>query len=263
MKTNTKTNNKKKTAWLFAAFCLAGVIIGVLVGTFAFQTEGFDLTIVKEIIRNLIIYVAPVLLILVFAFVLIYSLTGYFKSKRAISTWDGEDEDYIEKIEAKLDVIISILTIGLILVYSIFAVSFYGTFNLTTHEEYLRLFPLNAATYIVFIATIFYNTFIQRACVELVKKINPEKKGDTLSVNFSKEWEQSMDEAQKLMLYEAGYRTYRVMSIVMVIVWLICTMGILFGMGLMPSLVVSALWLTSTVTYSIYGYKIEHKGKKR
>ena len=263
MKTNTKTNSKKKTAWLFAAFCLAGVIIGVLVGIFAFHAEGFDFTAMKEIIRNLIIYVAPVLLILVFAFVFIYSLTGYIKSKKAIAAWDGEDEDYIEKVEAKLDVIISILTIGLILVYSIFAVCFYGSFRLATDEEYFRLVPLNAATYILFIVTIFYNTFIQRACVELVKKINPEKKGDTLSVNFSKEWEQSMDEAQQLMLYEAGYRTYKVMNMVLLIVWLICTMGILFGMGLLPSLIVSALWLTSTITYSIYGYKIEHKSKKR
>lgn len=262
MKTN-KTTNSKKTGWIFAALCIIGAIIGVFIGIAASHTEGMDLSAVKEIIRNLIIYVAPGVLILVFAFVFIFSLTGYVKSKKAISAWDGEDEDYIEKVEAKLDVIISMLTVGLILVYSIFAVCFYGSFRLATAEEYFSMVPLNLAAYIIFIATIFCNAFIQRACVNLIKKINPEKKGDTLSVNFSKEWEQSMDEAQKLMLFEAGYRTYKVMNIALLVTWMVCTLGILFGMGLLPSLIVSALWLVSTVTYSIYGYKIEHKSKKR
>lgn len=72
-----------------------------------------------------------------------------------------------------------------------------------------------------------------------------------------------MDEAQKLMLYETGYRTYKVMNIVLMLAWMICTLGIMFGMGLLPSLIVSALWLTSTITYSVYGYKIEYKNKKR
>lgn len=264
---NNQHNSKKKnknTIWPFVAFCALGGCAGFFIGIFAGFTEGFDFTALKEIAKNVIIYAAPVLLLLVFAFVFIYSLTGYIKSKKAIAIWDNEDEEYIEKIETKLGIIISMLTIGLVLVYSLFAICFYGSFGLTvTPEQFFRVLPLNAAAFIALIATMFYNTFIQRACVELIKKINPEKKGDTLSINFQKEWEQSMDEAQKLMLFEAGYRTYKVMNYVLMGAWLICTLGIMFGMGLMPSLVTSALWLTSTITYSVYSYKVEHKSKKR
>lgn len=263
---NIKTNNKKKTlttVLVFAALCILGGCLGVFIGYFSGQYESFDLTAIKEIIKNILIYVTPVALLCTFTFVLIYSIFGHNKAKKAILNWDGEDEEYIEKIEAKLGVIISMLTIGLILIYALFAVYFYALFNLMNPEQFFNTLPLMALVFMAFFATIFYNTFMQRACVELVKKINPEKKGDTLSVNFQKEWEQSMDEAQKLMLYETGYRTYKVMNYALMIAWLICTLGIMFGMGLMPTLVVSALWLTSTITYSVYGYKIEHKNKKR
>lgn len=265
MKTN-KTNDKTKaliTILIFVGFCLLGGCVGLFIGTLAGNTAGFDLLPLKAFVKNAFIYAAPVILIIVFAIVFIYSLTGYFKSKKAIAQWDGENEEYIDKVETKLGIIISILTIGLVLVYCLFSVCAYAQFFLMTDEQFFNIFPLTALVYFTFFTTIFYNTFMQRACVQLVKKINPEKKGDTLSVNFQKEWEQSMDEAQKLMLYEAGYRTFKVMNYVLTIAWLICTLGIMFGMGLMPSLIVSFLWLTSTITYSVYGYKIEHKNKKR
>jgi len=265
MKTN-KTNDKKKaliTILIFVGFCLLGGCVGLFIGTLAGNTAGFDLLPLKALVKNAFIYAAPVILIIVFAFVFIYSLTGYFKSKKAIAHWDGEDEEYIEKVEARLGIIISILTNGLVIVYCLFSICAYAQFFLMTDEQFFSIFPLTALVYLAFFASIFSSTFIQRACVGLVKKINPEKKGDTLSVNFQKEWEQSMDEAQKLMLYETGYRTYKVMNIALMLAWLICTLGIMFGMGLMPSLVVSALWLTTTITYSVYGYKIEHKNKKR
>lgn len=265
MKTNNKNDKKKtlKTVLFFVALCIIGGCVGFCIGVLSGQVDIFDFTSLKEPIKNAIIYITPVVLIIIFGFVFIYSLTGYFKSKKAIAQWDGENEEYIDKVETKLGIIISILTIGLVLVYCLFSVCAYAQFFLMTDEQFFNIFPLTALVYFTFFTTIFYNTFMQRACVQLVKKINPEKKGDTLSVNFQKEWEQSMDEAQRLMLYETGYRTYKIMNYVLTIAWLICTLGIMFGMGLMPSLVVSFLWLTSTITYSVYGYKIEHKNKKR
>lgn len=262
-KNNQNNSKKKNTIWPFVAFCALGGCVGLFIGILAGFTEGFNFTALKEIAKNVIIYAAPVLLLLVFVFVFIYSLTGYIKSKKAIAIWDNEDEEYIEKVEAKLGIIISMLTIALVMVYSLFGINMYAQFNLVSGDVFMSMLPLSIATLIAMIATIFYNTFIQRACVELIKKINPEKKGDTLSINFQKEWEQSMDEAQKLMLFEAGYRTYKVMNYVLMVAWMICTLGIMFGMGLMPSLVTSALWLTSTITYSVYSYKVEHKSKKR
>ncbi len=261
---NTNDKNKtQKTILIFVAICILGGFVGLIIGYFSGKADSFDLTAIKGIVKSMLIYVTPVVLLVAFLFDLLYSLLGYNKSKKAISNWDGEDEEYIEKVEARLGVIISILTIGIILIYCLYAVYFYAMFHLMSAEQFFSMLPLTIATFVAFFATIFYNTFMQRACVELVKKINPEKKGDTLSVNFQKDWEKSMDEAQKLMLYETGYRTYKVMNYAFMVFWLICTLGIMFGMGLMPSLVVSVLWLTSTITYSVYGYKIEHKNKKR
>ena len=266
MKTNNKTNSKKitlKAVILLIVLFIIGGAFGWFMGYMSTEVENFDLTAKKDFVKSALIYATPIILIFVFAFTVIFTLINYSKSRKATAGWDGEDEEYIEKVESKLDINISVLTIGLVLVYSLFGVNMYAQFNLASGDIFMNMLPLSIATLFAMIATIFYNTFMQRACVQLIKEINPEKKGEALSFNFQKEWEQSMDEAQRLMLYETGYRTYKIMNYVLTIAWMICTLGIMFGMGLMPSLVVSALWLTSTITYSGYGYKIEHKNKKR
>ena len=265
MKTNQKDSKKKTTkAVIFLiVFCIIGGIFGGFVGFMAGEIENFNLTAVKDVIKNILIYATPVALIAVFAIVTLYSLISYIKARKATSLWDGEDEDYIDNVESKLGITISVLTIGMIMIYTLFGVNIYAQFNLASKEVFLTLLPLLCISFVIMIETIVYNTVMQRACVQLIKKINPEKKGEALAINFQKEWEESMDEAQKLMLFETGFRTYKVMNYVILVTWLFTALGIMFGMGLMPMLIVSALWLIMTVTYTVYGYKIEHKNKKR
>lgn len=266
MKTNHNNNSKKKTVKaviILIALCLVGGVFGFFVGSMSGEIDNLDLTALKSFVKAALIYATPVALIAVFAFVTIFSLVSYIKARKATSEWDGEDEEFIEKVEEQLGINISVLSIGLIMVYSLFGINAYAQFHLASDDVFLSMWPLSVATFMAMIATIVYNTIIQRACVQLVKKINPEKKGEALALNFQKEWENSLDEAQKLMAFEAGYRTYKVMNYAILIAWLICTLGIMYGMGLMPLLIVSALWLTMTVTYTVYGYKIEHKNKKR
>lgn len=266
MKTNHNNNSKKKTVKaviILIALCLVGGVFGFFVGSMSGEIDNLDLTALKSFVKAALIYATPVALIAVFAFVTIFSLVSYIKARKATSEWDGEDEEFIEKVEEQLGINISVLSIGLIMVYSLFGINAYAQFHLASDDVFLSMWPLSVATFMAMIATIVYNTIIQRACVQLIKKINPEKKGEALALNFQKEWENSLDEAQKLMAFEAGYRTYKVMNYAILIAWLICTLGIMYGMGLMPLLIVSALWLTMTVTYTVYGYKIEHKNKKR
>lgn len=266
MKTNHNNNSKKKTVKaviILIALCLVGGVFGFFVGSMSGEIDNLDLTALKSFVKAALIYATPVALIAVFAFVTIFSLVSYIKARKATSEWDGEDEEFIEKVEDQLGINISVLSIGLIMVYSLFGINAYAQFHLASDDVFLSMWPLSVATLMAMIATIVYNTIIQRACVQLVKKINPEKKGEVLAVNFQKEWEESMDEAQKLMLFETGFRTYKVMNYVILAAWLFTTLGIMFGMGLMPMLIVSALWLTMTITYAVYGHKIEHKNKKR
>lgn len=265
MKTNKKSNYKKtlKAVIVLIVLFVLGGAFGWFMGYMSTETESFDLTAIKDVVKNILIYATPVAMIAVFVFVTIFSLISYIKTRKATANWDGENEEYIEKVETKLGIIISMLTIGLVMVYSLFGINAYAQFYLASGEIFMSMLPLSIATLLTMIATMVYNTIIQRACVQLIKKINPEKKGEALAVNFQKEWEQSLDEAQKLMLYETGFRTYKVMSHVIIFVWMITVLGMMFGTGFMPMLIVSALWLTMTITYMVYGYKIEHKNKKR
>ena len=69
-------------------------------------------------------------------------MINYSKSHKATAGWDGEDEEYIEKVESKLDINVSVLTIGLVLVYSLFGVNMYAQFNLASGDIFMNM--LNA-----------------------------------------------------------------------------------------------------------------------
>ncbi len=266
MKTNKNTNDNKKTlkaVIVLIVLCALGGVLGWFMGYMSTETENFDLTAIKDVLKNIIIYATPVAMIAVFVFVTIFSLISYIKARKATASWDGENEEYIERIETKLGIIMSMLSIGIIMVYSLFGINAYAQFYLVSGDVFMRMLPLSIATLMSMVTTIIYYAVIQRACVQLIKKINPEKKGEALAVNFHKEWESSLDEAQKLMTYETGYRTYKVMSRAILLAWVVSIFAMLFGMGLMPILIVSALWLTMAIAYMINGYKIEHKNKKR
>lgn len=266
MKNNNKTNDNKKTlkaVIVLIVLCVLGGSLGWLLGYMSSEAQSFDLYAIKNFIKDILLYATPVAMIAVFIFVTVFSLISYIKASKSTANWDGEDEEYIEKVETKLGIIMSMLSIGIILVYSLFGINAYAQFYLASGDLFMSMLPLSIATLLTMVATMVYNTIIQRACVQLIKKINPEKKGEALAVNFHKEWESSLDEAQKLMLFETGYRTYKVMSRAILLAWVVSIFAMLFGMGLMPILIVSALWLTMAIANMVNGYKIEHKNNKR
>lgn len=262
----TKEINKKK--FIKALFILIGIsvvalAVGFGIGIMSGVIEDFDFSTLKEFAKSILIYVTPAVLFAVTVFVTVFTLVTYSKSKKAFNHWDGEDEESIENTERLIDIAVAVLTVGFIVYLILLGVWSYTVNSLMDKETFLAMFPVTLAVYIVFIGDMIFSIAMQRACVQLVTKINPEKRGEVLALNFQKEWEQSLDEAQKLMTFEAGYRTFKLMNYIFIIAWIICVMGTYFGLGLAPVIFVSLLWLAMTITYVVYGYKIEHKSKNK
>lgn len=264
MKTN-KSNKKKiiKTLVIAAAVMIASFFVGFGIGMASGAFGGFDFSALKEFAKSALIYATPAVLFAVTAFVTIFTLVTYGKSKKAFTAWDGEDEESIENTERLIDIAVAVLTVGFIVVLMLLGMWSYTVNSLMDKETFLAMFPVILAVYVVFLGDMIFTLAMQRACVQLVKKINPEKKGEVLALNFQKEWEGSMDEAQKLMTFEAGYRTFKFMNNIFPVVWVISMMGTYFGLGVAPVVFVSLLWLAMTVAYVVYGYRIEYKNKKR
>lgn len=259
--------NKKRTVLksviaIVLIFLTAGAL-GFFVGSSSYKLEGLDFSLIKDIAKNALIYATPILFLLTVAFIAVFTLVTYFKSKKTFEKWDGEDEEVIEKAEKLVDTSVSVLTVGMIFTLTLYGAFTYAMNSLMNRELFMDLFPITMGFQVLFVLDMVFTIVMQRACVELVKKINPEKKGEALSINFQKEWEGSMDEAQKLMTFEAGYKAYKFMNYAFIAAWGLCIMGSCFGLGLAPTAIVSVLWLLMTVSYLVSGYKIQYKNKKR
>lgn len=88
-------------------------------------------------------------------------------------------------------------------------------------------------------------TWLLRRLVGLMQRLAPEKKGDTYSFRFSKDWYQSCDEAERQAIGFASYQA--LMRVQSVTLWLLaaCTLlGVVAGTGPLPVLVTGALWCT-------------------
>ncbi|MBQ2687735.1 MAG: DUF3169 family protein [Clostridia bacterium] len=259
---NKKNTVLKSVIAIIVIFLAAGAL-GYFVGSSSGKFESLDLSLIKDIAKNALIYVTPILFLLTVAFIAVFTLVTYLNSKKTFEKWDGEDEEVIEKAEKLIDASVSVLTIGMIVELTLYGAFTYAVNSLMSRELFIDLFPLIMGFQVLFVLDMIFTIFMQRACVELVKKINPEKKGEALAINFQKEWEGSMDEAQKLMTFEAGYKAYKFMNYAFIAAWVLCIMGSYFGLGLAPTAIVSVLWLLMTVSYLVSGYKIQYKNKKR
>lgn len=265
MKTNQakiKKNTIIKSLIVFIICVLTGGTLGFFIGNTSEKLESFDFSALKEFANSVLIYALPAIFLIVTAFVAIFTLATYSKAKKIYKAWDGEDEVIIENTERLIDIAVSVLTVGFVAVLMLFGIYTYAI-QIMSKEVFMAMFSVTLGFHIIFIGYMIFSITMQRACVQFVKKINPEKRGEVLAINFAKEWEQSLDEAQKLMTFEAGYRTFKLTNYAFTIAWVISLMGIYFGLGLAPVIFVSLLWLAMTISYVAYGYKIEHKSKNK
>ena len=91
----------------------------------------------------------------------------------------------------------------------------------------------------------------QALLVYQIKRRNEMMKGDPMSLKFAKDWEGSMDEAQKTISYRSAYKAYRVLQTGLLVCCVLSIMGrLLLGTGLLPVVISCGLWLLGNSVYS-------------
>lgn len=263
-KNNNKKNKTLKSALIYIAIMLALGFLGYLSGGLIAKIENSGINF-KDIFNNSNIYNYAVYIItwiFVASLLIVGGITiiNYLKAKKSFKNWDGEDEESINKVEKTLSKSMLISNTALIIDYFLLAAYIYftGSDKLTLSENIIGInSTISMATFLI--SLIFY-VVIQRAIVELEKKINPEKKGEVLDMNFQKEWEQSLDEAEMIMACKAGYKSFKVTNFTCVMLWMISLISqLVFDTGILPALFVTIIWLVSTLTYQIEAMRLESK----
>lgn len=190
--------------------------------------------------RGAMFFVAGALLLL--------GLIYYRQAAKGYASWDGEAEDQIGLVEKQLDMGITLTN----MIYVVLMVCFgIGSYQMAKSANgNLALLLLYCAAFLVFI---FLNLFLQKACVNLEKKINPEKKGSVYDLKFRKKWLGSCDEAEKRAIYEASYHSFTAVHLLCTVLFTALIMfGMLFEIGLLPYILVGAIWFTDVMVYCVY-----------
>ncbi len=257
-----KTKNNKKNIILTILLMVGCLLLGFITGYFP-SSYAIPYQEIGSWILDISSYIIPPVFFIIIAFEFILTLNNYKKAKKIYATWDKEDDEHISKAERIIEASTGFLSVCFVVL--VMLTSIWGYLSLNRPEEELTLFTfiLDMGIFASFIGNSFFYIFMLRGLVQLMKRINPEKRGEVLSPKFDKEWEESLDEAQKLATYKAGYRTFKFMNYAFVVAWLISVAGMNRGLGLAPVVIISLLWLVMTVAGAVYSYKFSYKNKKR
>lgn len=251
----------KKAFKPFIILMIICIIGGGFVGFFsAMLADNADMSILVSYIKDGVQNGAPVIALITTMILVIYAGIVLKKVKKEYNTSlieEGNDEQ-IEESERKMEYVMLFSGIDFVVVMFSLAAATEGM--LVSDEIVMPLIRAAISVFDIFFA-IFVITKIQKQCVNMIREVNPEKKGSVYDRNFQKEWFASCDEAEKQQIYEASWSSYKAMSKAINIMWLVCIIGGgLFEWGIMPSFVVSVLWLVQIISYSANSLK---KSKKK
>ena len=197
--------------------------------------------------------------ILVNVLVYIYSFYQYRTSKKMIKNWDKEDEELISHAEKRLDY--AMFPMNLITSYDYFFVALLFYFcDIMADDMELHLCVIALIGAGVFFISMMIQVFYQKKILDVIKYLNPEKKGNIFDKKFAKDWENSCDEAQQLIIYKSAYSGYKATSVTCQILWALSFMSmIVFDTGLLPVFCVTVVFTVIVVAYYRTSIKLEYR----
>jgi len=251
MKMDNNNEIKKANRKAMPKFILS-IVIGTLVGgTIGFFSAKYGLDALSDNIKAageiFGLHIAPWLMLAIAIIVPFISIPLYNKAKKLIDAWNGEDEEVPDTIEKKLSITIWISGAAIIISYFLIAASYSGGIKSFNNDENTLPIIISIAA---FLGILFETVIIQQKCVDLVKKINPEKKASVYDMKFQKKWLDSCDEAEKLLIGKCAFKAYSATNSVcstLAIVLAVC--ALIFDIGFLPSLVVCLIWIVNMSVY--------------
>lgn len=260
--TKIKKENKKAGGWfiviMIAAF-FVGVILGIVSGVIG---DNFDVGMIAKGIYDFARTYSPLMMA---AFALVFLTIGfieYGKGKRLFKKWDGEDEDTIEKAEAYISIALMISSVTLIVVYFLAGVSFASDAVFNFNGFWGMINPI--LWFGSMVLTLVFVTVLQKKAVDLTKQINPEKNGSVYDMKFQKKWEESCDEAELIQIGKASRASFKAVNSACLTIWMaLFFIDMIWRTGIMPMVVVCAIWLVSVISYYSAAAKLAKKSGKK
>lgn len=240
--------DNKKAKRIFVLIIIISTIGGGILGGTASYLGGKGVVDYFKEIGVVLSVCAPYLAITILISATVATQILYTQARRLYTAWTEDDDEGMKKIEYKLSIALSITSIVMILDFFLFPVGMVGLDNLDPYSI-IGVVGLVLALGSLILSMIYITVF-QRRIIDFEREMNPEKQGSIYEMRFADKWESSCDEAEKLIIYHAGYKAYKTTSYWCMGLWLVCVIGLFsFDFGILPVTIVSALWLVMTVSY--------------
>ena len=112
--------------------------------------------------------------------------------RKRCRTWDGEDDEAAEEIERYNSRCQGVIACCTTIVMVLSGVNIVYIFHRTENMRNIGIMC------ILFVSYSLWSAFAQNILVEFSKKMNPEKKGNALSLHFTRDWDNSCDVQSRL-----------------------------------------------------------------
>lgn len=239
----------KKTIMKFIGIMLIGGIIGGMSAVALLNVKDNAIPDFFEGINQFMTSSGPVLLGLVIALFTVPAVYYYLQAIKTYGAMGQADDEEMDRLEVLVD---RQTTLSSTLIAAMMMVAFlvFGiAYEATASNVFLVI--------LVFMVAIVIATYMGAKTVNLVKKHDPRIHGDALDVNFAKEMEMSMDEAERLKLYKAGYRSYQTvknLTIVFIIITIFSNM--LLDTGVYPIILSCGIGFVQVVVFGRESLKL-------
>lgn len=240
--------NKKKG---FLKFILPYFIIGGVIGFVGaiLDINGLFENLTINGIQEFLISVSPYILI-VLGFIISVALLIIIKTTKK-DTKNLSDEE-LKKLDKKLNYGLTFSNIMLFSILILFGVAFYDFMDRDIKDS------LFLTTLILYFIYLYIASMSQAKIVEIIKNMDPLKKGNVYDKNFSKEWFDSCDEMEKKLIHEVGFKTYSFMNVLLIVLLVIFViLGMFVRIGIFPIILVGLLAFIQTMVYTYYSMKLD------
>ncbi len=242
----------KKYSKKFWIILIVAFIVGGLSGWFLAAGENFlrkasELPFVEFWAQFQLDMVLPFRMILVASGAILWLLSGIYYIKARKMWKEAEDQDDIyDKVDSMLGHSMMFANVMTVTNFAWMGVACYmvpkDTLPIWTYWGTLLAFSL-------YVGGSFY---MQRKVVNMIKEMNPEKRGSVFDMKFQKVWDESQDEAERLQSGIGAYRTVQIMSYVCMVIMLVLVMAcMVFEIGVLPIFVTGLIWLLLTVIFQV------------
>ena len=254
---NKKEDKKafKKFAWILLLAFMVGILVGV--GS-AFLGDIMENESVKDAFVNIMQSVAIYGGYIYTTVLLIASIVLYKKSRKEYIAWDEEDEEVLEGMETKISYVIWFSNLIMFGSYFFFATGVWASDLVEIKgalvQDATGFWVSLGAVFLHMAYALIVSCIIQQKAVNLTKEINPEKRGSIYDIKFQDKWLANCDEAERFAVYKCSFKTFKVMQLTGMVLWVICLIGqMIFGTGVFATIVVTVFMIIQISVYSVQG----------